>query len=48
MVAGLKPGHALADLLDDPGALVPAHDREARHDVAVPQVLVGMAQPAAA
>ena len=44
MVAGLQPGDALADLLDDPGALVPAHHREARHDVAVPQMLVGVAQ----
>ena len=44
MVAGLQPGDALADLLDDPGALVPAHHREPRHDVAVPQMLVGMAQ----
>src|SRR5215470_13267250 len=44
VVAGLQPGDALADLLDDPGALVAAHDREARHDVAVPQVLVGVAQ----
>src|SRR5215831_19063257 len=45
VVAGLQPGDALADLLDDPRALVTRHDREARHDVAVPQVLVGMAQP---
>src|SRR5215468_2529373 len=45
VVAGLQPGDALADLLDDPRALVTRHDREARHDVAVPQMLVGMAQP---
>src|SRR5436190_4933005 len=44
VVAGLQPGDALPDLLDDPGALVAAHDGEARHDVAVPQMLVGMAQ----
>ena len=44
VIAGLQPGDALADLLDDPGALVPAHHREPRHDVAVPQMLIGMAQ----
>jgi hypothetical protein len=47
VVAGLQPGDALPDLLDDPGALVPADHGEARHDVAVPQMLVGVAQPAA-
>src|SRR5215510_1577084 len=45
VVAGLQPGDALPDFLDDPGALVAAHEGEARHDVAVPQMLVGMAQP---
>ena len=44
MIAGLQPGDALADLLDDPGTLVPADQREPGHDVTVPQVLVGMAQ----
>src|SRR6266487_3799139 len=44
VVAGLQLGDALADLLDDPGTLVAAHQGEARHDVAVPQMLVGMAQ----
>ena len=44
VVAGLQPGDARADFLDDPGALVAADDREPRHDVAVPQVLVGVAQ----
>src|SRR5215468_1932715 len=44
VVAGLQPGDALTDLLDDPGALMATHQGEARHDVAVPQVLIGMAQ----
>ena len=44
MVAGLQPGDARADFLDDPGTLVPADQREPGHDVAVPQMLVGMAQ----
>ena len=44
MVTGLQPGDAFPYFLDDPGALVAAHDREAGHDVAVPQVLVGVAQ----
>jgi hypothetical protein len=44
MVAGPQLGDALPDLLDDPGALMATYDREARHEVAVPQVLVGMAQ----
>ena len=35
---------ARADLLDDARALVAADDREARHDVAVAQVLVGVAE----
>src|SRR5215475_9348351 len=44
VVAGLQPGDALPDFLDDPGTLMAAHEGEARHDVAVPQMLVGMAQ----
>ena len=44
MIAGLQPGDTFADLLDDPGALVPAYQREPRHDVAVPQMLIRMAQ----
>src|SRR5215468_10574393 len=44
VIAGLQPGDALTDLLDDPGALMATHQGEARHDVAVPQVLIGMAQ----
>jgi hypothetical protein len=42
VVAGLEPGDTGPDLLDDPGTLVAADDREARHDVAVPEVLVGI------
>src|SRR5215831_459759 len=44
VVAGLQPGDALPDFFDDPGTLMAAHEGEARHDVAVPQMLVGMAQ----
>ena len=44
MVALLDAADARAALLDDPGALVAADDREARDDVAVAQVLVGVAQ----
>jgi hypothetical protein len=44
VVARLQPGHAGADLLDDARALVAADDREPRHDVAMPEVLVGVAQ----
>ena len=44
VVTGLQPGDALPDFLDDPGALVTADDREARHDVAVTQMLVRVAQ----
>ena len=45
VVARLDARDARADLLDDAGALVAADDREARHDVAVAEVLVGVAQP---
>src|SRR5215472_16808154 len=41
---GLQPGDALPHLFDDPGALMTADDREPRHYVAVPQMLVGVAQ----
>src|SRR5262249_57796239 len=44
VVAGSQASDAGADLLDDPGALVAADDREPRHDVAVPEMLVGVAQ----
>src|SRR3954451_5128716 len=44
VVALLDARHARADLLDDAGALVAADDREARHDVAVAQVLIGVTQ----
>ena len=44
VVAGLEPDHPGADLLDDPGALVPAHDRVADRDVAGAQVVIGVAQ----
>ena len=42
---GADLGDAGPDLLDDPGALVPADDREPRRQVAVGQVQVGVAQP---
>ena len=42
---GLHPGDARPDLLDDAGALVAADEREAGDDVAVPEVLVGVAEP---
>jgi hypothetical protein len=45
MITRLEPRNALADLLDDPGALMPAHKREARHDVPVPEVLIGVTKP---
>src|SRR6266516_2637283 len=45
VIAGLQPCHALPDLLDDPGAFVATHHGEARHDIAVPQMLVRMTQP---
>src|SRR5581483_2725537 len=45
VVARLHPAHAGADLLDDAGALVPPDDREAGDDVAVAEVLVGVAEP---
>jgi hypothetical protein len=45
VIARGQPGDAGADLLDDPGALVAADDREPGHDVAVPEVLVRVAQP---
>jgi hypothetical protein len=44
VVAGLEPAAARADLLDDPGSLVPAYQRTADRDVAGAQVIAGMAQ----
>src|SRR5579859_1857591 len=44
VVTGLQPSDARAGFLDDPGTLVAADDREARHDIAVAQVLVGVAE----
>ena len=44
MIAGLQPGDAFADFLDDARALVAAHNREPGHDVTVPEVLVRVAQ----
>ena len=44
VVALLDPRDARPDLLDDAGALVAADDREARDDVPVAEVLVGVAQ----
>src|SRR5215467_3839214 len=44
VITGAEPGDAGTDLFDDPGALVAADDREARHDIAVTEVLVGVAQ----
>ena len=48
LVAGGEPGDARADLLDDAGALVPADDRQRGGQVTGDDVLVGVAQPAAA
>ena len=45
VVAGLDLADARTDLLDDAGAFVAANDREPGHDVAVPKVLVGVAEP---
>ena len=45
VVARLDPAHARPDLLDDAGALMAADEREAGNDVAVAEVLVGVAQP---
>ena len=45
VVAGLHPGHAGPDLLDDAGALVPEHHRQPGLEVAVRDVHVGVAQP---
>src|SRR6185437_2883726 len=45
VVARLDLGDARPDFLDDPGALVPADDREPRRQVAVGQVQVGVAEP---
>ena len=45
VVAGLDPGDARADLLDDPGALVAEHHRQPGLEVAVRDVHVGVAQP---
>ena len=44
VVTGLEPAAARADLLDDPGSLVPADQRIADRDVAGTQVIIGMAQ----
>src|SRR5215468_10489948 len=44
VVTGAEPGDAGTDLFDDPGAFVTADDREARHDIAVTEVLVGVAE----
>src|SRR5690242_12492905 len=44
VVAGLHPGHARPDFLDDPGALVAEHHRQPRREVAVRDVDVGVAQ----
>src|SRR5580693_7179002 len=44
VVTGLHPGHAGTHLLDDPGALVAEHHRQARLEVAVRDVDVGVAQ----
>src|SRR5215467_2250326 len=44
VITGAEPGDAGTDLFDDPGALVAADDREARHDIAVTEVLVGVAE----
>jgi hypothetical protein len=43
MVAGLQPRHVLTDLLDDPGALVTADDRQLERQVTGDEVLVGVA-----
>src|SRR5215468_4624922 len=45
LVAWLDPLHVGADRLDDPGALVPAHDRHPDGGVAGGDVVVGVAQP---
>jgi hypothetical protein len=44
MVAGLDPADARPDLLDDAGTLVAPDDREPGDDVAVTEMLVGVAQ----
>src|SRR6266568_736006 len=44
VVAGLYPGHARPDLLDDPGALVAEHHGQPRREIAVRDVDVGVAQ----
>jgi hypothetical protein len=44
VITRLQPGDARPDLLDDAGAFVPADDGETGRQVAVAQVLVGMAQ----
>src|SRR5580693_649091 len=44
VVAGLYPCHARSHLLDDPGALVAKHHRQARLEVPVRDVDVGVAQ----
>src|SRR4029079_18670151 len=44
VVPGLHPRHARADLLDDPGPLVPEHHRQPGLQVAVGDVHVGVAQ----
>src|SRR5690349_20144203 len=44
VVAGLHPGHARPDLLDDPGALVAEHHGQPRREIAFRDVHVGAAQ----
>src|SRR3954451_1824975 len=45
VIALLHARDTRPDLLDDPGALVTTDQREAGHDVAVAEVLVGVAEP---
>ena len=45
VVTDREPGDAVADLLDNARALVPADDRVPDRDVAGTQVVVGVAQP---
>src|SRR6266566_2089800 len=44
VITGLQPGDARPDFLDDPGALMTADHREARHDIPLTQMLVRVAQ----
>src|SRR5207244_13219180 len=44
VVAGLHPGHARPDLLDDPGTFVAQDHGQPRREVAVRDVDVGVAQ----